>query len=135
MVLVFLVVKEAPKAGLEFITALLNGQRKSRKSYTLYGDGPDTLLWVIEDYYHDGLGWINLSCSTIYRILVRRRLLFPKASQKINHHPHKYTKGYPGEKVQLDTTEPYGKNQGILLNIIDDYLAGKPLTFIQAKAV
>ena len=65
---------------------------KVEKIYLTYGGGPDTLLWVIEDYYHDELGWINLSRSTIYRILVRRRLLFPKASQKINHHPHKYTK-------------------------------------------
>jgi len=102
---------------------------KVEKIYLTYGGGPDTLLWVIEDYYHDELGWINLSRSTIYRILVRRRLLFPKASQKINHHPHKYTKGYPGEEVQLDTTEPYGKSQGTLLNIIDDYSRWKASYF------
>jgi len=104
-------------------------EEKVEKIYLDYGGGPDTLLWVIQDYYHDELGWINLSRSTIYRILVRRRLLFPKTNQKINHHPHKYTKGYPGEEVQLDTTEPYGKNKGILLNIIDDYSRWKASYF------
>jgi transposase InsO family protein len=104
-------------------------EEKVEKIYLDYGGGPDTLLWVIEDYYHDELGWINLSRSTIYRILVRRRLLFPKSRGKVNPHPQKYTKGYPGEEVQLDTTEPYGKNQGILLNMIDDYSRWKASYF------
>lgn len=91
------------------------------KAYLRYGGGPDTLLWVIEDYYHDELGCITLSRSTIYRILVRRRLLYRKPRKKENKHSRKYTKGYPGEEVQLDTTEPFGKNKGILLNVVDDY--------------
>jgi len=104
-------------------------EEKVEQVYLLHGGGPDTLLWVIEDYYHDQLGWIQLSRSTIYRILIRRRLLLPKTRRKINHHPHKYTKGYPGEEVQLDTTEPFGKSQGTMLNIIDDYSRWKASYF------
>lgn len=89
--------------------------------YLRHGGGPDTLGWIIEDYYHDQLGWIQLSRSTIYRILVRRRLLLPRLTNRTNLHSHKYTKGYPGEEIQLDTTEPFGKGKGILLNLIDDY--------------
>jgi len=96
--------------------------------YILYGGGPDTLLWVIEDYYHDQLGWIKLSRSTIYRILVRRRLLKPR-NKKDNPHKRKYAKSYPGEEVQLDTTEPFGKNKGTMLNIIDDYSRWKASYF------
>jgi len=103
-------------------------EEKVEDIYTLYGGGPDTLLWVIEDYYHDDLGWIKLSRSTIYRILVRRRLLKPKA-KKDNPHQRKYAKEYPGEEIQLDTTEPFGKNKGTLLNIIDDYSRWKASYF------
>lgn len=104
-------------------------EKKIEKIYLKHGGGPDTLLWVIEDYYHDELAWISLSRSTIYRILVRRRLLLPKSGKKANYHPNKYTKGYPGEEVQLDTTEPYGKRKGVLLNIIDDYSRWKTSYF------
>ncbi len=89
--------------------------------YMEHGVGPDSLLWVIEDTCHDIPGWVELSRSTIYRILVRIRLLKPKAGKKKNPHPGKYTKGYPGEEVQVDTTEPFGKSKGILLNLVDDY--------------
>ena len=103
-------------------------EEKVEDIYTLYGGGPDTLLWVIEDYYHDQLGWIKLSRSTIYRILVRRRLLRPK-DKKTNPHTRRYAKSYPGEEVQLDTTEPLGKNKGIMLNLIDDYSRWKASYF------
>lgn len=96
-------------------------EEKIEKIYLKYGGGPDTLLWIIEDYYHDELGWVRLSRSTIYRILIRRRLLIRRNREKINPHPGKYTKGYPGQEVQTDTTEPFGKNKGIMLNIVDDY--------------
>ncbi|MFH1289499.1 MAG: DDE-type integrase/transposase/recombinase [Patescibacteria group bacterium] len=103
-------------------------EEKVEDIYILYGGGPDTLLWVIKDYYHDQLGWVKLSRSTIYRILVRRRLLKPK-DKKVNLHNRKYAKSYPGEEVQLDTTEPFGKNKGIMLNIIDDYSRWKASYF------
>ena len=96
-------------------------EKRVEQAFTDYGGGPDTLLWIMEDCCHDKTAWIRLSRSTIYRILVRRRLLTPKNQEKINHHPHKYTKGYPGEEVQLDTTEPFGKGNGIMLNAVDDY--------------
>ena len=103
-------------------------EEKVEDIYTLYGGGPDTLLWVIEDFYHDQLGWINLSRSTIYRILVRRRLLKPRLKESSPHN-QKYAKEYPGEEIQLDTTEPFGKGQGTMLNIIDDYSRWKASYF------
>ena len=102
-------------------------EEKVEEIYLKYGGGPDTLLWIIEDYYHDELAWIKLSRSTIYRILVRRRLLGRNKEGKTEKerrrkkHNRKYTMSYPGEEVQLDTTEPYGKSKGTNLNIIDDY--------------
>ena len=48
-------------------------------------------------------------------------MLFRKSREKVNPHPGKYTKGYPGEEIQTDTTEPFGKNKGILINFVDDY--------------
>lgn len=112
-------------------------EEKVEEIFLKFGAGPDTLLWVIKDFYHDSLGSVNLSRSTIYRILVRRRLLFKKSlSQKDLRrlkHKAKYTKTYPGEEVQLDTTEPYGKGKGILLNIIDDYSRWKASYFYQGN--
>jgi len=111
-------------------------EEKLEEIYLKYGGGPDTLLWIIEDYYHDELAWIKLSRSTIYRILVRRRLLSKnqnltdKQARK-EKHKRKYTMSYPGEEVQLDTTEPYGKNKGTNLNIIDDYSRWKGSYFYQ----
>ncbi len=106
-------------------------EEKIEKIYLQYGGGPDTLSWIIEDYYHDELGLISLSRSTIYRILVRRRLmgrvtdnLTQKQKRRLKH-PHKYTKGYPGEEVQVDTTEPFGKGNGWMINFIDDYTRWK----------
>lgn len=83
-----------------------------------YQVGPDRLLWIIEDYYQE-LG-IYLTRSTIYRILVRRRLITPK-THKEDIHTKRYTKSYPGEEIQIDTTEPFGKGNGILISAIDDY--------------
>jgi len=96
-------------------------EEKVGSIYTLWGGlGPDTLLWVIQDYYHDELGAVELSRSTIYRILVRRRLIGQK-KKEIKKHTRKYAKGYPGEEIQLDTTEPHGKSHGIMLNVVDDH--------------
>ena len=80
--------------------------------------GPDRLLWILEDYHQDA--YVHVSRATIYRILVRRRLLRPKTRQE-RQHTRLYTKGYPGEEVQIDTTEPFGKSSGIQISAIDDY--------------
>lgn len=112
-------------------------EEKVEKIYLKHGGGPDTLLWIIEDYYHDQLAWVKLSRSTIYRILVRRRLLNTKSGtekeERRKRHNRKYTKGYPGEEVQIDTTEPYGKNKGVMLNIIDDYSRWKGSYFYKGN--
>jgi len=86
--------------------------------YRENGGGPDTLLWVIEDNHQDL--FTHLSRSTIYRILVRRRLILPK-TREARKHTKRYVRGYPGEEVQLDTTEPFGKGKGIQISGIDDY--------------
>ena len=82
--------------------------------YDTGGVGADRLAWLLEDSF------IEISRATVYRILVRRRLLRPKEKE-----PRKpaqlYTKGYPGEEVQLDTTEPFGKGKAIQISAIDDY--------------
>ena len=84
------------------------------KLFTEYGVGCDRLSWLLDDCA------IELSRSTIYRILVRRRLL-------VVHKKHKrgmvilYAKGYPGEEVQMDTTEPLGKSGPTLITAVDDY--------------
>ena len=90
------------------------------QAFFAYTAGPDTLKWILEENYSDRLAWVELSRSTIYRILVRRRLIHKKRGKSWPHNK-KYTKGYPGEEVQLDTTEPFGKCKGTMLSIIDDH--------------
>ncbi|EKD90031.1 MAG: Transposase [uncultured bacterium] len=80
--------------------------------------GPDRLLWIIEDYHQELL--THISRSTVYRILVRRRLHKPEIQEK-EKHTKRYTKTYPGEEVQVDTTEPFGKGKGIQISAIDDF--------------
>ena len=97
-------------------------EQKVEEIFLKYGGGPDNLTWIIEDYYGSEPALISLSRSTVYRILVRRRVLgFPKNRKERKVHNHKYTKGYPGEEVQADTTEPFGKGKGTLFNLVDDY--------------
>ncbi len=80
--------------------------------------GPDRLLWIIEDYHQDLVTY--LTRSTVYRILVRRRLHHPRPDIQ-EAHTKRYTKLYPGEEIQIDTTEPFGKGHGIQISAIDDY--------------
>jgi transposase InsO family protein len=97
-------------------------EEKVEEIYLKYGGGPDNLVWIIEDYYSDQPALVSLSRSTIYRILIRRRVLgFPKNKKERKIHNQKYTKGYPGEEIQADTTEPFGKGKGTLFNLVDDY--------------
>lgn len=82
--------------------------------YESYGVGPDRLVWLLSDQ------GVVLSRSTIYRILVRRKMIIPRLKRK-RLPARLYAKGYPGEEVQLDATEPYGKRGLYLLTAIDDY--------------
>jgi len=97
-------------------------EEKIEQIFLKYGGGPDNLTWIIEDYYGSEPALISLSRSTIYRILIRRRVLgYPKNKKERKVHNQKYTKGYPGEEIQADTTEPFGKGKGTLFNLVDDY--------------
>lgn len=82
--------------------------------FSLYSVGPDRLVWLLDDCA------IQLSRATIYRILVRRRLLIPKQPRKKGT-VILYSKGYPGEEVQMDTTQPLGKSGPTLITAVDDY--------------
>ena len=83
------------------------------KYFNLYGVGADRICWLLEDVH------IHISRATAYRILVRKRLLIPR--QKGKRKPViLYAKGYPGEEVQIDTTEPFGKKGIILISAVDD---------------
>lgn len=77
------------------------------------GVGADRLLWFLDDCL------VQVSRATIYRILVRRRLLVPKSREKKGP-VQLYAKGYPGEEVQIDTTEPLGTSGPTLISAIDD---------------
>ena len=90
-------------------------ERKIEDLFTQTGGvGPDRLLWFLDD------SEVMVSRATIYRILVRRRLLVPKLRGK-RQPVTLYTKGYPGEEVQMDTTEPLGKSGPTLISAVDDY--------------
>ena len=82
--------------------------------FNLYGVGPDRMVWLLEDC------GIIVSRATVYRILVRRRLVTPKCKEK-RRPVTLYTKGYPGEEVQIDTTEPMGKSGPTLITAVDDF--------------
>lgn len=49
-------------------------EEKIVKIYYQYGVGLDALVWIIRDHYSDQEVLIKLSRSTIYRILIRKRL-------------------------------------------------------------
>lgn len=82
--------------------------------FNLYSVGSDRLVWLLDDCA------IVISRATVYRILVRRRLLVPKTKTKRGA-VILYAKGYPGEEVQIDTTEPLGKSGPTLITAVDDY--------------
>jgi len=89
-------------------------RRRVATLFSKYSIGPDRLVWLLDDCE------ITLSRSTIYRILVRRRLLIPKQPRKRNT-VILYSKGYPGGEVQMDTTQPLGKSGPTLITAVDDY--------------
>lgn len=90
-------------------------EKKVEDLWCSYDVGVDTLTWMVED-----LAFIKLSRSTVYRILLRRQLLIKTNKPKGRKDYHYYSKGFPGEEVQLDTTEPFGKGKGIMITAIDD---------------
>lgn len=81
--------------------------------FNLYGVGADRICWLLEDAH------IHISRATAYRILIRKRLIIPKQKEK-RKPVTLYAKGYPGEEVQIDTTEPFGKKGIILISAVDD---------------
>ena len=83
------------------------------KYFNLYGVGADRICWLLDDVH------IHISRATAYRILVRRRLIIPKEKGK-RKPVILYAKGFPGEEVQIDTTEPFGKKGIILISAVDD---------------
>lgn len=83
------------------------------KYFNLYGVGADRICWLLEDIH------IYISRATAYRILVRKRLLVPH-KKEARRPITLYAKGYPGEEVQIDTTEPFGKKGIILISAVDD---------------
>lgn len=83
------------------------------KYFILYGVGADRICWLLEDTH------IHISRATAYRILVRKRLIIPKEKGK-RKQVMLYAKGFPGEEVQIDTTEPFGKKGIILISAVDD---------------
>lgn len=83
------------------------------KYFNLYGVGADRICWLLEDVD------IHISRATAYRILVRKRLIIPKSKGK-RKAITLYAKGFPGEEVQIDTTEPFGKKGIILISAVDD---------------
>lgn len=89
-------------------------EEKLEALFTATGVGPDRLCWLLEDVS------ISLSRATVYRILVRRRLIVQKVREKRGP-ILLYSKGFPGEEVQMDTTEPLGKSGPTLISAIDDY--------------
>ena len=72
------------------------------------------MVWLLEDC------GIIVYRATVYRILVRRRLIVPKQKEK-RPPVTLYSKGYLGEEVQIDTTEPLGKSGPTLITPIDDF--------------
>ncbi|MEM2111473.1 MAG: DDE-type integrase/transposase/recombinase [Candidatus Bathyarchaeia archaeon] len=84
------------------------------KYFNLYGIGVDRICWLLEDVH------IHISRATAYRILVRKRLIIPKSKEK-RKPVTLYAKGFPGEEVQIDTTEPFGKKGIILISAVDDH--------------
>ena len=90
-------------------------EKKVEDLWCEYDVGVDTLTWIVED-----LAFIKLSRSTIYRILLRRQLLIREIKPKHRRDYHYYSKGFPGEEIQLDTTESFGKGKGIMITAIDD---------------
>jgi transposase InsO family protein len=89
-------------------------EEKVDELFSNYRVGPDRLVWLLDDRL------IQLSRSTVYRILVRRRLWVPKTLGK-RAPVALYSKGFPGEEVQMDTTEPLGKSGPTVITAVDDY--------------
>jgi transposase InsO family protein len=90
-------------------------EKKVEDLWCSYDVGVDTLTWIVED-----LAFIKLSRSTVYRILLRRQLLIKTNKPKHRKDYKYYSKGFPGEEIQIDTTEPFGKGKGIMITAIDD---------------
>ena len=121
--------RSVEKYGSSAVTGRKRGPKTYRRAYNrkpkwiedtvseyfnLYGVGADRICWLLEDAH------IHISRATAYRILVRKRLIIPKVKGK-KKPVTLYAKGFPGEEVQIDTTEPFGKKGIILISAVDDH--------------
>lgn len=79
-----------------------------------YGCGPTTISWHLEE---EG---IRIHRQTVYRILVRNKLIHPKS--KVKREYQRYTLGYPGAEVQFDFTQiEDSKERFWLAAAVDDH--------------
>jgi len=74
----------------------------------------DRLVWLLEDRGY------SLLRSTVYRILFWRNLISPSLRKRRRSYCL-YSKGYPDEEVQIDTTQPLGKDGPTLIVAVDDF--------------
>jgi putative transposase len=76
--------------------------------------GPDRIRVLLDDQ------GIKLARMTIYRILIRKKLLPTKKTIRRNF--KRYTLGYPGAEIQIDATFIEGRKSFVIFAAIDDHL-------------
>lgn len=80
--------KRIPEATIEKVLEL-------RKTYHL---GPQRIVWYLERYHG-----INISFSSVYRILVRNEVnQLPNKASRRELHTRRYAKQVPGHHIQMD---------------------------------
>ncbi len=75
--------------------------------------GPDRIKVLLDEQ------GIKLARATIYRILVRKKLLPTKKTIRRNF--RRYTLGYPGAEVQIDATFIEGRKSYVIFAAVDDH--------------
>jgi len=89
-------------------------EKKVCKLRKLYDCGSTNLSWLLEE---EG---VYLHRQTIYRILIRKKLIAPKS--KIKREYLRYTLGYPGAEIQFDFTQiEDSKERFWLASAVDDH--------------
>jgi transposase len=81
-----------------------------RESFNI---GPDRIMAMLDEQ------GIKLARATVYRILVRKKLLPTKKTIRRNY--KKYTLGYPGAELQIDATFLEGRKSWVIFAGVDDH--------------